>query len=76
MKLGTDVGLGPVHIVLDGNPARPPSKEAQPPIFGPYLLWPNSHPSQLLLSTCYILIIYKHIIIIVIIYLLEIKNKK
>ena len=39
MPLGTDVGLGPGHIVLDGDPARP--KEAQPPIFGPCLLWPN-----------------------------------
>jgi len=24
MKLGTEVGLGPCHIVLDGNPARRP----------------------------------------------------
>jgi len=29
MKLGTEVGLGPVHIVLDGNPAPLP-KRAQP----------------------------------------------
>jgi len=27
-------------------------KEAQPPFFGPCLLWPNGRPSQLLLSTC------------------------
>ena len=40
MKLGMQVGLGPGHIVLDGNPAPPP-KGAQPPIFGPCLLWPN-----------------------------------
>ena len=33
------VGLGPGHIVLDGDPAIP--KGAQPPIFGPCLLWPN-----------------------------------
>ena len=38
MPLGTAVGLGPGHIVLDGDPAP---KWAQPPIFGPFLLWPN-----------------------------------
>ena len=40
MKLGTQVGLGPGHIVLDGDPAPLP-KGTQPPIFGSYLLWPN-----------------------------------
>jgi len=40
MKLGTDVGLG--HTVLDGDPALTPAKKgAQPPIFGPHLLWTN-----------------------------------
>ena len=29
MKLGVQVGLG--HIVLDGDPAPPPQKGAQPP---------------------------------------------
>jgi len=33
MKLGMQVGLGPGHIVLDGDPAPPPKKGAQPPIF-------------------------------------------
>jgi len=33
MKLGTEVGLGPRHTVLDGDRA--------PPIFGPYPLLPN-----------------------------------
>jgi len=32
MKLG--------HIVL-GRDLLPPPPKAQPPIFGPYLLWPN-----------------------------------
>jgi len=42
MKLGMQVGLGPGHIVLDGNPAPPPKKKAtQPPIFGPCTLWLN-----------------------------------
>jgi len=33
------VGIGPRHNVLDGDPAPP--KGHTPPIFGPYLLWPN-----------------------------------
>jgi len=36
MLLGMEVGLGPCHIVLDGDPATP--KGAQPPIFGPCLV--------------------------------------
>jgi len=39
MKLGMELGLGPGHIVLDGDPAPP--KGAQPPILGPCPLWPN-----------------------------------
>ena len=42
MPLGTDVGLGPGQIVLDGDPAPPQKKRTQPPIFGPCLLWANS----------------------------------
>jgi len=30
-----------------------PSQRGTSPIFGPCLLWPNGHPSQLLLSSCY-----------------------
>jgi len=41
MKLGTQVGLGPGHIVLDGHPAPPPPMGHSPPIFGPYMLQPN-----------------------------------
>jgi len=41
MKLGTQVGLGPGHIVLDGNPAPPPPKGHSSPIFGPFPLRPN-----------------------------------
>jgi len=38
MQLGTEVGLGPGHIVLDGDPA-PSLKGTQPvcSIFGPYI---------------------------------------
>jgi len=41
MPLGADVGLGPGDIVLDGDPTPPLLKGAQPPVFGPCLLWPN-----------------------------------
>ena len=44
MPLGMEVGLSPGHIVLDGEPTPP--KMAQPPIFGPYLLWPNGWVDQ------------------------------
>ena len=33
MKLGIQVGLGPGHIVLDGDPAPPPQKEGEAPQF-------------------------------------------
>ena len=39
-KLSTEVGLGPGYIVLECN-QLPLSKRAQPPIFGPCLLWAN-----------------------------------
>jgi len=45
MPLRRDVGLGPSDIVLDGYPALP-KKGAQPPIFGPCLLWPNGWMDQ------------------------------
>ena len=35
------VGLGPGHIVLDGDPAPLPKKGPEAPIFGPFVLWPN-----------------------------------
>jgi len=41
MALGMKVGLGPGHIVLDGEPAPLPVKGAEPLIFGPFLLSPN-----------------------------------
>jgi len=45
MKLGMQVGLGPGHFVLDGDPGPSPQR-AQPPIFGSYLLWPNGSMDQ------------------------------
>jgi len=50
--LGTEVDLGPGHIVLDGVPAHAKGAQ-QPPLFGPCLLWPRSLISataELLLS--------------------------
>jgi len=41
VALGMEVGLGPGHIVLDGNPVPLPKKWAKTPIFGPCLLWSN-----------------------------------
>jgi len=35
MALGMEVGLGPGHIVLDGNPATLSKKRAEPPINWP-----------------------------------------
>jgi len=46
MPLGTEVGLGPGAIVLDGDPALASPKRAQLPIFGPCLLWPNGWMDQ------------------------------
>jgi len=36
-ELGMQVGLGPGHTVLDGDPAPPSQKGAEPPIFGPHI---------------------------------------
>jgi len=33
MPLGTEVGLGPGHIVLDGDPAHPTERAQQSPHF-------------------------------------------
>jgi len=40
IPLGTEVGLGPGHVVLYGEPP-PFLGEVTPPIFGPCLLWSN-----------------------------------
>jgi len=44
MPLGSEVGLDPGHIVLDGAQLPPPKEKGSqqpPPLFGQYLLWPN-----------------------------------
>jgi len=48
--LGTEVDLGPGHIVLDGVPA--PAKGAQqPPLFSAHVYCGHGRPSQLPLSS-------------------------
>jgi len=37
MPLGTEVGLDPSNIVLDRDPARPPSKRRQSPQFSAHV---------------------------------------
>jgi len=49
MPFDMEIGLGPGHILLDGDPALtpPPKKGAeQSPILGPCLLWPNGWMDQ------------------------------
>jgi len=40
--LGTEVDLGPGHIVLDRVPDVREKATAAPPLFGPCLFWPRS----------------------------------
>jgi len=55
MPLGTEVDLGPGHIVLDVTQVPPERGREPPSLFGLCLLWPNDAgcPSQLLLSSCF-----------------------
>ena len=49
MKLGTEVGLGPGHIVLDGDPAPPKWHSPSPPNYrsmSVVLLWSNGWMDQ------------------------------
>ena len=54
MPLGKEVGLGPGHIVLDGDPVGTQTPQQPLPTFGSCLLWPNGGPSQQLLSSCFL----------------------
>ena len=55
MPLGTEVGLGPGDIVLDGDPAPPQWKgQSSPPLFGP-LVW-ACVPWVARLSNCWALV--------------------
>ena len=41
MSLGMEVGLSPGDFVLDEDQLHLPQRGTAPPIFGPYLFWPN-----------------------------------
>jgi len=60
--LGTEVDLGPCHIVLDGDPAPPQKGHSSPlsPLFSAHVYCGHGRPSQLLLSSCYIVPVYHH----------------
>ena len=51
MKLGTRVGLGPGHIVLDGDPAPPPQKGGGAPNFRPMSIVANGWMDKMPLGT-------------------------
>jgi len=53
MPLGEELGLGPRHIVFDGDPVGTQPPQQPLPTFGPCLLWPNGCQSQELLSSCF-----------------------
>jgi len=50
--LGTEVDLGPGHIVLDGVPAPAKGAQQPPPLFSAHVYCGHGRPSQLLLSSC------------------------
>jgi len=49
---GTEVDLGPGHIVLDGDPAPPRKGHCMQPLFSAYVYCGHGRPSELLLSSC------------------------
>jgi len=52
--LGTEVDIGPSHIILDGLPA-PRERDTAAPLFSAHVCCGHGRPSQLLLSSCYII---------------------
>ena len=46
MPFGTEVGLGPGDIVLNGDSAPLERGTAPPPLFGPCVLWRNGWMDQ------------------------------
>jgi len=46
MALCMEMGLGPGHILVNGDPAPSPQKGGRAPIFSPRLLWPNGCMDQ------------------------------
>ena len=55
MPLGTEIGLAPGHIVLDGDPAPlAPKRGTAAPYLSAHVLWPNDRLSWQLLSSCFL----------------------
>jgi len=53
IPLGTEVGLRPDDIVLDGDPALPTERGTAAPTFRSMsIVWPNGRPSQQLPISC------------------------
>jgi len=52
VSLGTEVGLGPGDIVLDGDPFLLQTGDQQPPLSGPCLLSSISASAKLLCEDC------------------------
>jgi len=52
--LGTEVDLGPGHIVLDGSQLCAKWAQHPPPIFSAGVYCGHGRPSQLLLSSCFV----------------------
>jgi len=50
--LGTEVDLGPGHIVLDGVPAPREMGTAAPSVFSAVVCYGHACPSQLPLGSC------------------------
>jgi len=55
MKLDMEVGLGPGDIMLDGDPAPRKKGTVAPTKLSAHVYCGHGRPSQLLLSSCYIL---------------------
>ena len=51
IPLGTEIDLGPGHMVLDRDPA-PPVKRAQQPLFSADVYRGHGRPPELLLTSC------------------------
>jgi len=55
MLLGMDVGLGPGDFVFDGDRATPRKRHTRPTQFLAHVYCGHGRPSQLLLSSCFLL---------------------
>ena len=59
--LFTEEDLGPVHIVLDGDPAPPCDSGTAAHLFSAHVCCGHGRPSQLLLSSCFNMVAVRHL---------------